>query len=68
MPAATFDNMLYICLACHKNISKRKIPCQAVRNKLEVEAALKVLQDLRFKSTYFKKNIFKNNGYVSFQK
>ena len=47
MPAATFDNMLYICLACHKNISKRKIPCQAVRNKLEVEAALKVLQDLK---------------------
>ena len=57
MPAVTFDNMLYICLACHKSISKRKIPCQAVRNKLKVEAALKVLQDLRFKSTYFKKNI-----------
>ena len=47
MPAAIFDNRLYICLICHKNISKRKIPCQAVCNNLEVEAFPKVLQDLR---------------------
>ena len=47
MPAATFDNRLYICLTCHKSVSKGKIPCPAVCNKLEVEAAPKVLQDLR---------------------
>ena len=38
---------MYVCLTCHKSVSKGKIPCQAVCNKLEVEAAPKVLQDLR---------------------
>ena len=47
MPAATFANRLYICLTCHKSISKRNISWEAVCNKLEVEAAPKVLQDLR---------------------
>ena len=47
MPAATFDNRLYIWLTYHKSFSKEKIPCQAVCNKLEVEAAPDVLQDLR---------------------
>ena len=48
MPATTFDSRLYICLTCHKSVSKGKIPCQAVCNKLKVEATPKVLQvDLR---------------------
>ena len=47
MPATTFDSMLYICLTCHKSVSKGKIPCQAVSNKLELEAAPKILQDLK---------------------
>ena len=47
IPATTFDSRLYICLTCHKSVSKGKIPCQAVCNKLKVEAAPKVLQDLR---------------------
>ena len=47
MPAATFNNKLYICLTCNKSVSKGKIPCQAVCNKLEVEVTPKVLQNLR---------------------
>ena len=47
MPAATFDNRLYIWLPCNKSFSKEKVPCQAVCNKLEVEVAPDVLQDLR---------------------
>ena len=43
IPATTFDSRLYIYLAYHKSVSKGKIPCQAVCNKLEVEAAPKVL-------------------------
>ena len=47
MPAITFDSRLYICLTCHKSVSKGKIPCKTVSNKLELEAAPKVLQDLK---------------------
>ena len=47
IPAAVFDNRLYISLTCHKSISKGKVPCQAVCNKLETEVAPKALQDLR---------------------
>ena len=47
IPATTFDSRLHICLTCHKSVSKEKIPCQAVCNKLQVEAAPKGLQDLR---------------------
>ena len=35
-----FDN------TCHKSISKGKVACQAVCNKLEAEVAPKALQDL----------------------
>ena len=38
MPARAFYSRLYICLTCHKSASKRKMFCQAVCNKLEVEA------------------------------
>ena len=43
IPATTFDIRLYVYLACHKSVSKGKLPCQAVCNKLKVEAAPKVL-------------------------
>ena len=30
----SFDTKLYICLTCHQNLIKNKIPCQSVWNKL----------------------------------
>ena len=44
---STFDNRLYICFTCHRIVSKGKIPCLAARNKVDVEVAPRVMQDLR---------------------
>ena len=33
----SFDNVEYICGTCHLKAKKRQIPCQAVRNKLDID-------------------------------
>ena len=38
---------LHICMACHKSIMKKRTPCQAVSNKLNVEVLPKQQQNLR---------------------
>ena len=47
MTKATYDGKVYVCIACHKSIMKKRTPCQAVSNKLDVEVAPKQLQNLR---------------------
>ena len=44
---ATYDGKVYVCMTCHKSIMKKRTPCQAVSNKLDVEVAPKLLQNLR---------------------
>ena len=44
---ATFDNRLYICFTYHRSVSKGKITCLAVHDKVDVEVAPRVMQDLR---------------------
>ena len=34
-------------MTCHKSIMKKRIPCQAISNKLDAEVAPKQLQNLR---------------------
>ena len=43
----TYDGKVYVCMTCHKSIMKKRTPCQAVSNKLDVEVAPKQLQNLR---------------------
>ena len=47
MTKATYDGKVYVCMTCHKSIMKKRTPCQAVSNKLDVEVAPKQLQNLR---------------------
>ena len=47
MTKATYDGKVYVSMACHKNIMKKRIPCQPVYNKLDIEVAPKQLQNLR---------------------
>ena len=47
MTKATYDGKVYVSMACHKNIMKKRISCQAVYNKLDIEVAPKQLQNLR---------------------
>ena len=44
---ATYDGKVYVCMTCHKSIRKKRTPCQAVSNKLDVEVAPKQLQNLK---------------------
>ena len=44
---ATYDRKVYVCTTCNKSIMKKRTPCQAVSNKLDVEVAPKLLQNLR---------------------
>ena len=44
---ATYDGKMYVCMACHKSIMKKRTPYQAVSNKLDIEVAPKQLQNLR---------------------
>ena len=43
----SFDSNHYICLTCDKKIKKKKVPCQAVCNKLEVFEFPKELKGLK---------------------
>ena len=38
---ATYDGKVYACMTCHKSIMKKRTPCQAVSNTLDVEVAPK---------------------------
>ena len=38
---ATYDGKVYVCMTCHKSIMKKRTPCQAVSNTLDVEVAPK---------------------------
>ena len=42
----SFDKTEYICLTCHKKVSKNQMPCQSVKNKLEVTELPSELKDL----------------------
>ena len=44
---ATCDGKVCSCMTCHKSITKKRTPCQAVYNKLYVEFAPNQLQNLR---------------------
>ena len=33
----SFNSKFYICLTCHQNLNKKKVPCQSVWNKLALE-------------------------------
>ena len=44
---ATCHGRVYVCMTCHKSIMKKRTPCQAVSNKLDVEVAPKQLQNLK---------------------
>ena len=44
---ATYDGKVYVCMTCHKSIMKKRTPCQAGSNTLDVEVAPKQLQNLR---------------------
>ena len=52
---------MYVCITCYKSIVKKRTPCQAVSNKLDVEVAPKQLQNLRKLEKVFisKKILFK---------
>ena len=41
------DNREYICRTCHKKVVKGDMPCQAVRNKMELDEIPDVLKTLR---------------------
>ena len=42
----SFDKTEYICPTCHKKVSKNQMPCQSVKNKLEVTELSSELKDL----------------------
>ena len=42
----SFDKTEYICSTCHKKVSKNQMPCQSVKNKLEVTELPSELKDL----------------------
>ena len=44
---ATCHGRVYVCMTCHKSIMKKRTPCQAGSNTLDVEVAPKQLQNLR---------------------
>ena len=44
---ATYDGKVYVCMRFHKSILKKRTPCQAAINRLDVEVAPKQLQNLR---------------------
>ena len=44
---ATYHGKLHVCMTCHQSILKKRTPCQAVSNKLDVEVAPKQRQNLR---------------------
>ena len=43
---SSFDNNFYICKTCDKKILKHEVPCQSVKNNLEVHEMPSNLQDL----------------------
>ena len=44
---ATYDGKVYVCTTCSKSIMKKRTPCQAISNKLDVVVLPKLLQNLR---------------------
>ena len=42
----SFDSKEYVCFTCHRKVKQGKIPCQAVRNKLELDEIPPELADL----------------------
>ena len=42
----SFDSKQYACFTCHRKVKQGKIPCQAVRNKLELDEIPPELADL----------------------
>ena len=46
-PVKLFDEKLYICKKCHKDLYKNEIPCQAVCNKMTLDPIPDELQDLK---------------------
>ena len=44
---ATYDGKVYVCMTCHKSIMRKRNPCQAIFNKLDVEVAPKQQQNSR---------------------
>ena len=45
-----FDEKLYICETCHKNLNKNGIPCQPVCNKPSLDPILDELKNLKKKN------------------
>ena len=48
-----FDEKLYICETCHKNLNKNGIPCQPVCNKPSLDPILDELKNLKKKIEKF---------------
>ena len=46
-PVKLFDKKLYICETCHKHLNKKKIPCEAVCNKMVVDPITNDLKDFK---------------------
>ena len=43
----SFDEKTYICDTCHKHLSRNKMPCQTVFNKMSLDPIPDELKDLR---------------------
>ena len=65
----SFDNIFYICKTCDKKILKHEVPCQSVKNNLEVYEMPPHLQDVnKIERTMISQRILFSKIKVNFQK